>query len=287
MYGETSVSSRRSRIRCGLSPHVRGNQARGGRKIGSDGSIPACTGKPQPPRRAPHRSMVYPRMYGETFRRRKAPVTEEGLSPHVRGNQSPIIERTQWARSIPACTGKPVPPAAGANPPEVYPRMYGETSAVYNRPGSSSGLSPHVRGTFPRYGFRGRIGGLSPHVRGNPGKAFCRLPNIRSIPACTGKPDPRDWGGDCAQVYPRMYGETSIGPVARAGWPGLSPHVRGNQRSRALLRCHLRSIPACTGKPTAAGSSAARARVYPRMYGETSWKKEERRCCRGVQRQSR
>ena len=147
-------------------------------------------------------------MYGETVAAIRAFDREEGLSPHVRGNRPSAQMRNQFRRSIPACTGKPVPTRRGATCPGVYPRMYGETRRAA------------VAMAMPR--------GLSPHVRGNPGRRRLILRTGGSIPACTGKPGGCCAGGRNGAVYPRMYGETLPNPEVCLIYQGLSPHVRGN-----------------------------------------------------------
>ena len=135
----------------------------------------------------------------------------------------------------------------------VYPRMYGETGAQRVRHQLLQGLSPHVRGN--RYGS-----GTADRGAG-------------SIPACTGKPIQRPLRPSRRRVYPRMYGETTIGYCGEDLTEGLSPHVRGNLE---LARYHLQdlgSIPACTGKPPSSAAGATPGWVYPRMYGETSLKR--------------
>ena len=67
-----------------------------------------------------------------------------------------------------------------------------------------------------------------------------------------------------------MYGETSPSPPSRPPSSGLSPHVRGNRLIHPGRDLQSRSIPACTGKPFAHEVAGSRARVYPRMYGETN-----------------
>ena len=66
MYGETSGGLLNRAQASGLSPHVRGNLADQLMAERNQGSIPACTGKPdkRPDRGSDER--VYPRMYGET-----------------------------------------------------------------------------------------------------------------------------------------------------------------------------------------------------------------------------
>ena len=97
-----------------------------------------------------------------------------------------------------------------------------------------------------------------------------RALGARSIPACTGKPDPVRLESPRCWVYPRMYGETDEvldGAVAGAG---LSPHVRGNRSRPADGRGWAGSIPACTGKPLGGPPGGHDGGVYPRMYGKTS-----------------
>ena len=67
--------------------------------------------------------------------------------------------------------------------------MYGETIRENLSQANNEGLSPHVRGNLPRDEVNGAY--------------------WRSIPACTGKPRNSPPEYYPAQVYPRMYGETS------------------------------------------------------------------------------
>ena len=73
----------------------------------TDGSIPACTGKPSTASPMLCPQQVYPRMYGETVDTAAGPCLVQGLSPHVRGNPQRKSHPTEAERSIPACTGKP------------------------------------------------------------------------------------------------------------------------------------------------------------------------------------
>ena len=188
MYGETVTSVNPHCIRSGLSPHVRGNPPRRAPKSLGARSIPACTGKPTWCAGSGSRSGVYPRMYGETLGETSVPTIAPGLSPHVRGNHEIHRPARTAARSIPACTGKPIRFAFLEHVNKVYPRMYGETSAGPKATGAAPGLSPHVRGNLRRAeGDRGRAG---------------------SIPACTGKPADVGYQRSAHEVYPRMYGET-------------------------------------------------------------------------------
>ena len=188
-------------------------------------------------------------MYGET--NAAAAVTESpmGLSPHVRGNRRHSTARITFARSIPACTGKPYPARTETAATRVYPRMYGETA---------DGTDVANPGC-----------GLSPHVRGNPTRLRMPLSTLGSIPACTGKPARALAYRGLDEVYPRMYGETAGSLHVTSASGGLSPHVRGNRILRCSLFSCIRSIPACTGKPRKRWTTWTAYRVYPRMYGET------------------
>ena len=119
-----------------------------------------------------------------------------------------------------------------------------------------------------RHGGGGR--GLSPHVRGNRTGTPLRGTHRGSIPACTGKPTACRVCRMACGVYPRMYGETIAVPASTLFGMGLSPHVRGNPPPDTAGVLRDGSIPACTGKPRSARAAWCPARVYPRMYGETS-----------------
>ena len=193
--------------------------------------------------------VVYPRMYGETVNQKIDRLQQTGLSPHVRGNPTSTRSIPSRRGSIPACTGKPHGYEVVIVMCWVYPRMYGETVHCKLREDGYEGLSPHVRGNR---------------------RFYClRTTGLRSIPACTGKPEHWVSGSAGRQVYPRMYGETPRSVLPLVALKGLSPHVRGN---RAHQDQHPRgngSIPACTGKPRTDRGRSPGPKVYPRMYGET------------------
>ncbi len=210
VYGETPHFPRRQYRGQGLSPRVRGNPSRMNLLAIFWGSIPACTGKPVCRPCAPFPEKVYPRVYGETERGRRHEIPDGGLSPRVRGNLVPGRAAQTVPRSIPACTGKPMDRIPNNVLCRVYPRVYGETSVVTDR------------GVY--------AGGLSPRVRGNPAFPSIRKASDRSIPACTGKPEPLRPVAAGRTVYPRVYGETASVTMACVEWMGLSPRVRGNPR---------------------------------------------------------
>ena len=122
---------------------------------------------------------------------------------------------------------------------KVYPRVYG--------------------GTFPIFHGHHRQRGLSPRVRGNLPTLGCRLSGQRSIPACTGEPHKQSTvsTADSAPVYPRVYGGTlSQRATLKAGLPEVYPRVYGGTPSMvfSVPTMTSRSIPACTGEPSASCS---------------------------------
>ena len=269
MCGGTLLSNHPAALTTGLSPRVRGNRRLQYRKIKDGRSIPACAGEPccsrrcQPqcavyprvcgePRiaeRLSHASRVYPRVCGGT---RFVVLFQEylkGLSPRVRGNQSPLYIRPNPIGSIPACAGEPSVAATLIRCSRVYPRVCG--------------------GTTPSVLMQAWDKGLSPRVRGNPGFTGDYLRSLRSIPACAGEPASSPWRRNPTPVYPRVCGGTGLFICNGCLDPGLSPRVRGNPVSESHEQTRLRSIPACAGEPSGRRRNRARAEVYPRVCGGT------------------
>ena len=92
----------------GLSPRVRGNQARPKPGALSSGSIPARAGKPLGTPRRNRRCRVYPRACGETKNSLVSSGRSWGLSPRVRGNLARHVLALFDPGSIPARAGKPL-----------------------------------------------------------------------------------------------------------------------------------------------------------------------------------
>ena len=65
-----------------------------------------------------------------------------------------------------------------------------------------------------------------------------------------------------------MCGGTRKARHSRGAANGLSPRVRGNLLSAAILLLHSRSIPACAGEPRGDFYGNAWRKVYPRVCGE-------------------
>ena len=139
-------------------------------------------------------SRVYPRGCGGTGQSAGSGLSENGLSPRVRGNQDG-----------PAIQDAPQPNSA------VYPRGCGGTVYSIDKPESMSGLSPRVRGNRE----------IRVHAAGE----------TRSIPAGAGEPELLDLPRAPTEVYPRGCGGTQARQFLLSPHGGLSPRVRGNQSS--------------------------------------------------------
>ena len=117
-------------------------------------------------------------------------------------------------------------------------------------------------------GYNG-LAGLSPRVRGNHVTGFGFAGQRRSIPACAGEPDSRQYNPQGGEVYPRVCGGTGGVAAANLSPVGLSPRVRGNPIGCRMRTPGLRSIPACAGEPGFHDLAVPVAEVYPRVCGGT------------------
>ena len=208
---------------------MRGNRARGEAAGGGHRSIPAYAGKPLPARRRRRSVRVYPRVCGETRFMGVDFVSDQGLSPRMRGNRRRRRSVRFRRRSIPAYAGKP--PSRGSCPcwTEVYPRVCGETKLAISGQPPARGLSPRMRGN---------------HVVRPP-----HHDRLGSIPAYAGKPRSRWTPISRRWVYPRVCGETLMPSRGANSAAGLSPRMRGNLLGEWQAEGSDGSIPAYAGKP--------------------------------------
>jgi hypothetical protein len=153
VYPRVCGATHRIGVRCehlqGLSPRVRGHQARRVDRHAPLRSIPACAGPPEGRRRGRASSTVYPRVCGATKPGGSIDTLRFGLSPRVRGHPKEDVEDERQARSIPACAGPPRKGARSGTGAEVYPRVCGATLTSMFARRRSVGLSPRVRGHPP------------------------------------------------------------------------------------------------------------------------------------------
>ena len=143
--------------------------------------------------------------------------------------QSTLCPSASPVRSIPRGRGNLVRALEPVRLPRSIPAWAGET-----------GKASLIEAT---------IEGLSPRGRGNPASSPRPAGPTRSIPAWAGKPG-----------RPARY--------SRGLW-GLSPRGRGNRTHDQTRYAVHGSIPAWAGKPHPGSTTATRARVYPRVGGET------------------
>ena len=152
----------------GLSPRVRGSLTNGFFPCTGLGSIPACAGEPDTPRRSQGADRVYPRVCGGAPVMAAVGTAARGLSPRVRGSPTAPGSNSTSAGSIPACAGEPETETADGCCLRVYPRVCGGAARLGARLPRRGGLSPRVRGSLPH--------------RDDPD------PLDGSIPACAGEP---------------------------------------------------------------------------------------------------
>ena len=212
-----------------------------------------------------------------------------GSSPHARGTPSTSAASRSSFRFIPAYAGNARRPADAIADHPVHPRMRGERLSVAVRLNSSSGSSPHARGTLDGMGQAGFLirfipacagnaisgsssafscFGSSPHARGTQVSTVHPPISSRFIPACAGNAS-----FDCASAYqqpvhPRMRGERGQVAQGGVGDAGSSPHARGTHGHAARGDGRDRFIPACAGNAQPRTARATVLAVHPRMRGE-------------------
>ena len=228
-------------------------------------------------------------MRGERCLTLIASAMDSGSSPHARGTPSTSAASRSSFRFIPAYAGNARRPADAIADHPVHPRMRGERLSVAVRLNSSSGSSPHARGTLDGMGQAGFLirfipacagnaisgsssafscFGSSPHARGTHGHAARGDGRDRFIPACAGNAQPRTARATVLAVHPRMRGERNSLKVANGFSSGSSPHARGTRNPRHSRRLDYRFIPACAGNAWWRMTTAVWPSVHPRMRGE-------------------
>ena len=125
--GATSPSVHPAQSQGGLSPRVRGNPAIVAVAALVVGPIPACAGQPAARPVDNLQARAYPRVCGATFSKYAVMVSEQGLSPRVRGNRDSVIRGGLRSRPIPACAGQPESTSSTSAPSRAYPRVCGAT----------------------------------------------------------------------------------------------------------------------------------------------------------------
>ncbi len=141
--GEAGIAKEYNKQNMGQSPQVRGSQDSVTGVQLPAGSIPAGAGKPSGPARSPAGCRVNPRRHGEAATYSEVETGLWGRSPQAQGNRFRMGLASLSGGSIPAGTGKPLPPPA--------PRLrLGSIPACTGKP-----WWPGMRGCPPRVDPRG------------------------------------------------------------------------------------------------------------------------------------
>ena len=184
-----------------------------------------------------------PRVRGNLNKLQMTDIEYPGLSPRVRGNHRslPLTDTKQAQGLSPRVRGNLKDTQVGVTIRQtVYPRVCGGTIGRSGRATESSrGSIPACAGEPYEVLFsyhHWSDDGLSPRVRGNPLGIKHSVGSHRSIPACAGEP-------------------------YTSALHGSKPPDQG-------------SIPACAGEPLRYLCLPGRSKVYPRVCGGTTWKRQ-------------
>ena len=135
-------------IKYGSSPRVRGTFLGTSKIVKKGRFIPACAGNMPCRTRAWLYRSVHPRVCGEHTQTTTEKEISCGSSPRVRGTCVIGVADEGRPRVIPACAGNIRYALLMAPLLPVHPRVCGEHSVLSGRPGTFSGSSPRVRGTY-------------------------------------------------------------------------------------------------------------------------------------------
>ena len=205
--GERSSGFTRTLIGDGSSLHARGTPAATPLYDAVARFIPACAGNASGPARPSASAPVHPRMCGE------------------RGVVVKTHDQPPWF--IPACAGNARTRRTPGSVAPVHPRMRGERSGSICARLTSSGSSPHARGTL----F------ASAH----------NVPSCRFIPAYAGNAIWLVMPPPLPPVHPRIRGER-LGYLRQSiDDAGSSPHTRGTPLQASQRLADGRFIPAYAG----------------------------------------
>ncbi len=210
--------------------------------------IPAPAGNIRPAVWRDRPQPVHPRACGEHTPLRLGRGTLSGSSPRLRGTYMPKLSRKQSCRFIPAPAGNITREERTNVGVAVHPRACGEHLASVTVNSGSSGSSPRLRGTSPRYRRLGQ--------------------SIRFIPAPAGNIAVLVVHAPPMAVHPRACGEHYRDKRANLACCGSSPRLRGTSAQNTRLRILRRFIPAPAGNIELWGDVCAVNAVHPRACGE-------------------
>ena len=225
--GERARQGAYCRLVHGSSPHTRGTQAQEQGQGRHGRFIPAYAGNAVLIKLAATLNAVHPRIRGERAGEAAPSGVATGSSPHTRGTPGKIARNLGANRFIPAYAGNAFRRVPASGLTTVHPRIRGERHPSINANRSTSGSSPHTRGT-----------------RADEGP---ELEDQRFIPAYAGNASDGLPVPPRGPVHPRIRGERPCAEVAVCGIAGSSPHTRGTPPEWNLAVPHCRFIPAYAG----------------------------------------
>ena len=167
MRGEHTTPHLRHPPCTGSSPHARGTLFFGGTYYDKSGIIPACAGNTRVNTSRTTTCRDHPRMRGEHFISCGDLPFAEGSSPHARGTPWNHPRQAGKTGIIPACAGNTRSRWCSAEPSGDHPRMRGEHIMRTMASASSSGSSPHARGTPSGMLSMSCVNGIIPACAGN------------------------------------------------------------------------------------------------------------------------
>ena len=232
----------------GSSPHARGTLKLSAGVHQASGIIPACAGNTVRYSFGLPDEWDHPRMRREHIDLAASSSRTAGSSPHARGTLQCIGRSRCGVGIIPACAGNTLICIAIRRNCWDHPRMRGEHSPIRFKMFSSSGSSPHARGTPFIFSPPSDENGIIPACAGNTCTCGCMIFAIRD--------------------HPRMRGEHSLMPRMKRITLGSSPHARGTLCRVLFSRVLHGIIPACAGNTCAPTRRADCNRDHPRMRGE-------------------
>ena len=177
--------------------------------------------------RRPTRSPVHPRIRGERSSPNPCTTRNSGSSPHTRGTLPVDGTVHPDKRFIPAYAGNALYRETIWKKGTVHPRIRGERKTTFIASTSTTGSSPHTRGTQGKLDFLRRL--------------------FRFIPAYAGNAPEARHRGSSRPVHPRIRGERTLDQLQEKQNDGSSPHTRGTQLRDGPGPRGQRFIPAYAG----------------------------------------
>ena len=226
--GEKVAPSACDGITAGSPPHMRGKEARPGKRYDRAGITPAHAGKSQSTPRTCLPIRDHPRTCGEKFLSILKWGLRRGSPPHMRGKDGHGINALGGAGITPAHAGK-----RGAGMPTVFahgdhPRTCGEKFPQHQLFQCHAGSPPHMRGKAYNLQTSGAFAGITP---AHAGKSSMFITYHTSF---------RDHPRTCGEKFPPIF--------LKPQQSGSPPHMRGKVSNACKCLNSVGITPAHAGK---------------------------------------